>query len=125
METVSPNIFVEDIKETIKFYEDLGFEVRDAVPDKENPFFVLMMNGKVTFMFQSFDSLGDELPEVSRQNGGSLMLYIKMEGIHPFYERVIDKIEIYKDLETTFYNAVEFSIIDNNNYVITFSEHQD
>ncbi|NNF36027.1 MAG: glyoxalase [Saprospiraceae bacterium] len=125
MQTVAPNIFVKDISETIEFYKQLGFQVVDAVPDFETPIFVLMMNGEVTFMFQTFESLGDELPEVSRQDGGSLLLYVKMEGIHPFYESIKHKIEIYRDLETTFYNAIEFSIIDNNNYVITFSEHQD
>ncbi len=125
MQTVSPNIFVKDINKTIEFYRQVGFEVIDAVPDKENPIFVLMMNGDVTFMFQTFDSLGDELPNVRRQDGGSLLLYIKMKGIHSFYKRIKDKIEIYREMETTFYNAIEFSIIDNNNYLITFSEHQD
>jgi len=125
MQTVSPNIFVKDINETIEFYSQLGFEVIDGVPSLENPIFVLMMNGTVTFMFQTFDSLGDELPNVSRKDGGSLLLYIKMKGIHQFYENIKKKIEIYRELEKTFYNAVEFSIIDNNNYLITFSEHED
>lgn len=124
MESVSPNIFVEDMSETIRFYEVLGFQVQEAVPDRSNPFFVLMSCGEVTFLFQTFDSLGEELPEVSRQKGGSLLLYVQVKGIESFYEKlkINDLVKIYRPLEKTFYGANEFSILDNNNYLITFAE---
>ncbi|MBI9033448.1 MAG: VOC family protein [Bacteroidales bacterium] len=125
MESVSPNIFVKDIQKTIAFYQILGFEVNEAVPDKDNPIFVLMTNGKTTFMFQTFTSIGEELPPVSRQDGGSLLLYIKMNGIYDFYEKIKDKVTIYKGLEKTFYGATEFSIVDINNYMLTFAEHEE
>jgi len=124
MESVSPNIYVKDIQKTIEFYKILGFEVAAAVPDKDNPIFVLMTCGSTTFMFQTFSSLGNELPNVSRQDGGSLLLYIKLKGIRAFYEKIKDKITIYKGLEKTFYGATEFSIIDNNNYLLTFAEDE-
>ncbi len=122
MESVSPNIFVKDIHKTIEFYKILGFEVNTAVPDKDNPVFVLMTCGKITFMFQTFASIGDDLPNVSRQDGGSLLLYIQLTGIKTFYDKIKDKVTIYKGLEKTFYGATEFSIIDINNYVLTFAE---
>jgi len=124
MESVSPNIYVKDIQKTIEFYKILGFEVNAAVPDAINPIFVLMTCGRTTFMFQTFGSLGDDLPNVSRQDGGSLLLYIKLTGIRAFYEKIKDKVTIYKGLEKTFYGATEFSIIDNNNYLLTFAEDE-
>ena len=114
MESVSPNIFVKDIHKTIAFYKVLGFEVNTAVPDEENPVFVLMTCGKITFLFQTFDSIGDELPNVRRQDGGSLLLYIQLTGIRALYDKIKDKVTIYKGLEKTFYGATEFSIIDIN-----------
>lgn len=125
MESISPNIFVKDIQKTVEFYKILGFEVNDAVPDKDNPIFVLMTCGKTTFMFQTFSSIGEELQPVSRQEGGSLLLYIKMTGINDFYEKIKDKVTIYKGLEKAFYGATEFSIVDNNNYLLTFAEHEE
>ncbi len=124
MESVSPNIFVKDIQKTIDFYKILGFEISEAVPDKNNPFFALMTCGETTFMFQTFDSIGDDLPNVSREDGGSLLLYVKLTGIKDFYEKIKNKVKIYKGLEKTFYGATEFSIIDTNNYVLTFAEHE-
>ena len=121
MESISPNIFVKDIHETITFYKHLGFKVESAVPDPENPVFALMTCGGVSFMFQTFESIGDELPPISRSDGGSLLLYIKMNDIQPFYERVGEVVPIYRELEKTFYGATEFSIIDNNNYILTFA----
>ena len=53
METVSPNIFVNDIHATVEFYEILGFTVITTVPEPKNPIFVLMTCGSVTFMFSN------------------------------------------------------------------------
>lgn len=125
METVSPNIFVNNIEETIAFYKLLGFQVVNSVPDPSGKLiFVLMTNGSVTFMFQTFESIGDSLPMISRNNGGSLLLYVKMKGIRSFYEQVKSKMTVLTSLETTFYGATEFSIRDNNNYMITFAEDE-
>ncbi len=125
METVSPNIFVHDIQKTISFYKLLGFEVINSVPDPSGKLiFALMVNGSVTFMFQTFESIEDSLPIVSRNNGGSLLLYIKMNGIRSFFEQIKGKVTVLNSLQKTFYGATEFSIQDNNNYLITFAEDE-
>ncbi|MFS4466195.1 VOC family protein [Maribacter sp. 2210JD10-5] len=124
MKSISPNIFVQDIDETIKFYEKIGFELTTTVPDEGEIVWAMMTNGKVTFMFQTFDSLKNELPEISRNNGGSLLLYIEVENIEKLFDRLKDEVEIIKDLEKAFYGAMEFSIKDINNYVLTFAENE-
>jgi len=75
-------------------------------------------------MFQTFASLGEELPAISRKSGGSLLFYIKLKKIREFFELIKEKITVLKGLETTFYGATEFSILDNNNYVLTFAEDE-
>jgi len=125
MESLSPNFFVNNISETIDFYKSIGFQVTMTVPDAGPDFVWAMMgNGKVTVMFQTFASLGDELPAISRQNGGSLLLYIQVQKIRAFFEAIKDKVTILKPLEKTFYGATEFSILDSNNYVLTFAEDE-
>lgn len=124
MDSISPNIFVNDINETIKFYQNIGFETVMTVPEEEDFVWVMMSRGNVSFMFQTFESLGSELPEISREDGGSLLLYIQMNGVRTFYEQIKDKVTIVKDLEQTFYGATEFAIQDLNNYVLTFAEYE-
>ncbi|MDB5017954.1 MAG: glyoxalase [Mucilaginibacter sp.] len=125
MESLSPNIFVNSMDETIAFYKSIGFQVVMTVPEAGNDFvWAMMANGNVTFMFQTFASLGDELPEISRQNGASQLLYIKLKKIRDFFELIKDKVKILKPLDKTFYGATEFSILDNNNYVLTFAEDE-
>ncbi|MBE0662904.1 MAG: VOC family protein [Bacteroidales bacterium] len=124
MQSLTPNIFVTDIKQTIAFYEQLGFEVVMTVPEEGDYVWVMMSSGSVSFMFQTFESLGSELPEISRQNGGSLIFYIKIENIRSFFENIKNKVTVLKGLEKTFYGATEFSILDNNAYVLTFAENE-
>jgi len=124
MKSVSPNIYVTDINETIAFYKQLGFSITTTVPEEGDFIFALMTCGSVVFMFQTFESLGNELPEISRQKGCSLLLYIQTTGIRAFFETIKDKVKVLKGLEKTFYGATEFSIEDNNGYVLTFAEDE-
>lgn len=124
MESLTPNIFVHDVQATIEFYKILGFSVADCVPDTAPYVWVMMVNGPVTIMFQTFESLGEELPEISRTNGGSLLYYIKIKSIGAFYNAIESQVKVIKGLEKTFYGATEFSIVDNNGYVLTFAEHE-
>lgn len=124
MKSVSPNIFVKDINKTIDFYKQLGFSLTTTVPEEGNFIFVMMTCGNVTFMFQTFESLGSELPAISRHDGGSLLLYIQTEGIRKFYDQIKDKVTVVKGLEKTFYGATEFAILDINNYILTFAEDE-
>lgn len=124
METVSPTIFVHDIHASIAFYETLGFTVAAAVPEPKNPIFVMMTCGSVTFMFQTFASIENTLPVVNRSHGGSLLLYIKTKNIRALFEKVKDQVTVLHGLKKTFYGATEFSIQDNNNYMLTFAEDE-
>ncbi len=124
MESLAPNIFVKDMNATIAFYKDLGFETIMTVPEKGDYDWVMMMNGGVTVMFQTYKSLGEALPEVSRKDGGSLLFYIKLKGIRAFHDKIKTKTKVIVGLNKTFYGATEFSITDNNGYVLTFAEDE-
>jgi len=124
MQSISPNIFVQDMNETVKFYQSIGFETVMTVPEEGDFVWVMMSCGNVMFMFQTFESLGNDLPEVSNEDGGSLLLYIRINGIQEFHDKIKSKVNILKGLEETFYGATEFSIQDNNGFVLTFAEQK-
>lgn len=122
MESLSPNIYVEDVKNTIEFYKHLGFSVVMSVPeDSEAPIWAMMQNGNATIMFEAFKSIEGRLPEISRQNGGSLLFYIKVKDVESYFESVKDTVTVLHGLQKTFYGANEFSIKDCNGYVLTFA----
>ena len=124
MESLAPNIFVNDINKTIEFYTALGFNLITTVPEQGDYDWAMMSWGNVTFMFQTFKNLEDKLPEISRKDGGSLILYIKVIQIREYFEKIKDQVTLLRGLEKTFYGATEFSIMDNNGYVLTFAEDE-
>jgi len=44
--------------------------------------------------------------------------------IRNFFEQIKDNVKVVKGLEKTFYGATEFSIEDNNGYLLTFAEDE-
>ena len=134
MDSLSPNIFVRDMHATIDFYKILGFQLTMTVPDapdsaaegqtEKDLIWAMMSNGNVTFMFQSFDSLGTDLPQINRQDGSSLLLYINVKDIRAYFESIKDHVFVLQELHKTFYGATEFAISDVNNYVLCFAERE-
>ncbi len=125
MDSLTPNIFTNDMKASIAFYKILGFDITMQVPPEGDELvWANISNGGVNIMLQTFDSLGDHLHDITRTNGGSLLLYIKLKGVRGFFEQIKDKVTVVQGLETTFYGATEFSVKDNNGYVLTFAEHE-
>ncbi|MCA6439467.1 MAG: VOC family protein [Sediminibacterium sp.] len=124
MESLTPNFFVNDIQTTISFYKELGFVVVNAVPEESTAVWVMLQCGKVSIMFQSFESLGTDLPQIPRTATCSMLLYIKVTSIRQLRTSLPANIHVVKDLEKTFYGATEFSILDNNGYLLTFAEDE-
>lgn len=122
MESLSPNFFVKDIQSTIDFYKQIGFTLAMTVPETGAYDWAMMTCGNVSVMFQTFDSLGEQLPEISRQNGAALLFYIKLKDFSAFFDKVKEKVPILKEPEKTFYGATEFTIMDNNGYLLTFAD---
>jgi uncharacterized glyoxalase superfamily protein PhnB len=126
MESLSPNLFVKDIRATLDFYKLLGFSLTMSVPgeNEDDLVWAMVTNGKVTIMFQSFKSIGDTLPQIRRQEGGPLLFYIKVQRIREFFETIRDKTTLVHGLQKTFYGATEFSILDVNDFMLTFAEDE-
>ena len=125
MESLAPNIFVYDMNQTIAFYKKLDFELTMTVPEQGDYVWAMMNNGSVTFMFQTFTSLQTDLPEIKRATGAPLLFYIRLKNIRSFFETLQQQqVTILKGLEKTFYGATEFSIADNNGFVLTFAEDE-
>lgn len=125
--SLTPNLMVNNVEETIEYYTDiLGFSLLKTIPEKGELDWAMVKRNEVILMFQSSKSLKNELPKLKSQKpGGGLTFYIKVDRITELHEELMENdVEIISDLESTFYNTIEFSIIDINGYILTFSEEK-
>ena len=123
MKSITPNIFVRDMARTLEWYRQLNFEIISQVPEKgKDLIWALITNDGVSLMLQTFDSLALELPMVSRSDGGSLILYITVADVQQLFDNLPEEIHTLGTPEISFYGAKEFSVVDPNNYVLTFAQ---
>jgi lactoylglutathione lyase len=125
LQSLTPNLMVNDIEETIEYYTDiLGFTLLMTVPETGHLDWGMVKRNEVVMMFQSAQNLKEGLPRLKGEKpGGGVTLYIKVDKVTAIHEEFYNNdVEIISDLESTFYNTIEFSIVDNNGYILTFSQ---
>ena len=134
---LAPNFSVRNVRESVLFYQDiLGFKLEIAVPDgakfMENEIHdakeystAMMKKDDVFVMFIQHDRF-EKNTQAFREcaKGASVLFYIDVSGIDEFYTRLKEKVEIEKELETTWYGMREFYIKDCNGYVLGFGERE-
>jgi len=135
MKKLNPNLMVKDIKETVNFYvEVLGFEIVMAVSETQDGMdtvladdkkyvWAQLKNGNVEIMLQELESLKADVTAFSDyQIGASVSFYIEIENVEVFYKKIKDKVEIVKELQTSWYGMNELYIRDNNGYIFCFAQ---
>jgi len=135
LKKLTPNLMVEDVNRTVEFYQDVfGFvfvmgvieeiqEIRTSYQKDRLLDYAMMKCEDVEIMFQAKRSLSETLPVLKdKEIGGTLTLYIEVEGVQELYARIKDKVTVVKDLHTTFYGMQEFYVQDCNGYIVTFAE---
>lgn len=123
-ETITTNIMVKNVKETIQFYEEkLGFQKILSVPeDGEILNFAILNKDKISIMLQGQKNLIQEYPTLkSEEIVPTFTLFITVDNVKSMYNELKDKVEIAKELHKTFYGKDEFAIFDNNKNILTIS----
>lgn len=123
-ETITINIMVKNVKETIKFYEEkLGFQKVLSVPEEgEKLNFAIMNRDKISIMFQEQENLIEEYASLKTDEIiPTFTLFITVQDVSLLYEELKNKVQIAKELHKTFYGKDEFAIFDNNGNILTIS----
>jgi len=123
-ETITTNIMVKNVKETIKFYEKkLKFKKIISIPeDGENLNFAIMNKDNISIMFQEQNNLLEEYSSLkSDEIIPTFTLFITVKDINKLYYELKEKVKIAKELHKTFYGKDEFAIFDNNGNILTIS----
>ncbi|WP_255495270.1 VOC family protein [Dysgonomonas sp. 521] len=124
-QTLSPNIGVKSVDETVQFYtQTLGFKLIMSVPAPTGGLqWAMVANGGATFMFQEMGNLSEEYPQLAgRPKLGAMTFYVKMKDMQTLYEKLQGTEHIAKEMHKTFYGADEFAIFDNNGHILTITE---
>ncbi len=116
-------LLVEDLPKTLRFYEEiLGFKSEIIFP-KENPVFAQIGRDRISIMLYARDDFQKEIPKLKKvKMGGSILLYIKAEGIADLYKQIKKSVNVIQPIYKTDYGRLEFTIEDCNGYLIAFSE---
>ena len=123
-ESITTNIMVKNVKETIEFYENkLEFKKILSVPENGDVLdFAIISKDKISIMFQEQANLIEEYPNLKNDDiTPTFTLFIKVQNVVNLYEELKDKVKIVKELHKTFYGQDEFAIFDNNGNILTIS----
>ena len=133
--TLTPNLAVADIRQTIQFYsENLGFELVMAVPetqdgideqllDNKEYVYAMMKKDDAALMFMRTDGFEEDITIADKVSiGASVSFYMQGKGIDAFYEKLKTKNIQISELKLTWYGIKEFYIKDNSGYILGFAE---
>jgi catechol 2,3-dioxygenase-like lactoylglutathione lyase family enzyme len=124
LKKLTPNLVVSNVEKSVAFYRDLlGFTLAATVPEASPYVFAIVQSGGVEVFLNAPEPAIAEYPAFAEKPiGGTLTLYIEVEGIRSLYDALQSRIRILTPLEKKFYGVTEFVIQDPDGYLITFGE---
>ena len=124
LKKLTPNLIVSSVERSVDFYRDvLGFRVDATVPEAPPYVFASMQSGPVEIFLNAPEPAVAEYPAFKdRPIGGTLTLFMEIEGIGGWHESLKDRVQVVMPLQHKWYGVTEFAIVDPDGYVITFAE---
>jgi len=121
---LTPNLVVSNVERSVAFYCDtLGFTLTQKVPDQSPLVFATVQSGDVEIFLNAPEPAIAEYPAFkSKPIGGTLTLFMEVEGIASLHEALAGRVTVVMPLERKWYGVTEFAIVDPDGYVITFAE---
>ncbi|HVI77876.1 MAG TPA: VOC family protein [Candidatus Acidoferrum sp.] len=122
---LTPNLVVRDVAASMQFYKDaLSFEPAMKVPDEPPYVFGSVTSGGVEIFFNDQKAVAEDYPALgSRPIGGSMTLFIEVEGIEAVLAAVQkSQAKVTMPLKEQFYGMREFAFEDPEGWIITIAE---
>lgn len=125
--SITPDLMVEDIEETVAWYEEvLDAEVVATLPAEADAgyFWAQMSVDGSQVMFQERDSLEEKLPALSgAPTGGAVPLYVDVDDAEQRHTTLdAADVDIVKPPHETDFGWLQFAVTDPNGYVLWFGE---
>ncbi len=114
---IVPALLVRDMKETLAFYELLGFRVTGRFPDGPNPVWSEVTQDSVVIQFHTEAPVGTPTTPVF-----SGTLYFYPDSVACLAEELRGKVDFAWEPEVMSYGMREFGVRDPNGYYLAFTE---
>jgi uncharacterized glyoxalase superfamily protein PhnB len=120
---ITPVLFVEEIELVLPFWVDaLGFAKTIEVPHGDRLGFVALQKGNAEVMYQSFASLGEDLPAVSEASKkGPTFLYVEVDNLDAVLA-ALKNARMVQSERTAFYGMREVGYQDPAGHFVTFAQ---
>jgi len=120
---LTPILFVDRIEPVLPFWtEHLGFIKTVEVPEGSHLGFVILQQGNVEVMYQTYASVEQDMPAISADvRKGPTFLYIEVENLDAL-KPGLKSAEVYMPERNTFYGAREIGVRDPAGHFLTFSQ---
>jgi uncharacterized glyoxalase superfamily protein PhnB len=120
---LTPVLFVEKIEPILPFWtEHLGFVKTVEVPEGERLSFVILQQGSVEVMYQTYASVEKDLPAIAADvRRGPTFLYIEVENLDAL-KPALKSANVYLPERNTFYGAREIGVRDPAGHFLTFAQ---
>jgi uncharacterized glyoxalase superfamily protein PhnB len=125
LKKLTPNLVVPNVEASLNFYRSvLGFQPGMTVPEKPPYVFGSVTSDAVEIFFNDHKTVAEDYPALgAKPIGGSLTLFIEVEGIAELFKKVQQHgAKITMPMKDQFYGMREFAMEDPDGWVITFAE---
>ncbi|MBB6644769.1 VOC family protein [Halobellus ruber] len=125
--SITPDLMVEDIEETVAWYESvLDAEVVATLPAEaaSGYFWAQVSIDGIQLMLQERDSLEEKLPVLEGEStGGTVPLYIDVDDAERRHAALEESdVNVVKQPHETEFGWRQFAVTDPNGYVLWFGE---
>lgn len=122
MQKATAVLCVEEIEPVLPFWMDrLGFEKTAEVPHGDRLGFVILQRGGVEIMYQTRDSVAEDVPLLAGTPMGGTLLFVQVDDLDEV-ARALDGIEPVVPRRKTFYGADELIVREPAGNVVTFAQ---
>jgi len=119
---LTPVLFVERIEPILPFWTHLGFVKTVEVPEGNHLGFVILRQGTVEVMYQTYASVDKDMPAIAEDvRKGPTFLYIEVENLDVL-KPSLKSADVYMQERSTFYGAREIGIRDPAGHFLTFAQ---
>ena len=119
---ITPVLFVKEIEPVLPFWMDkLGFTKTIEVPHGNKIGFVALQKRTTEVMYQSFASLGEDMPLIAETRKGPTFLYIEIDNLDAVRNALKD-FKIVQPERTAFYGMREIGFQEPGGHYVTFAQ---
>ena len=119
---LTPVLAVDAIEPVLSFWVDrLGFTKAAEVPDGDKLGFVILAKDGVEVMYQTWASIGKDLPALTGERRGPTFLFFEVASIQDVVKRM-EGVAPLTPLRKTFYGATELIVREPGGHIVAFAE---